>query len=85
MPQSGSEQGSQEGVQPTRSVSPILPIAGRILKFLADDYGGSVRSENLQDYLDEFVFRWNHRGETNRGKVFCHLLAEAMNTKKPKP
>lgn len=78
MPHGRMEAGSP-GVQSTRMVSPIQPIAGRILKFLADDYGGSVHSENLQDYLDEFVFRWNHRGETNRGKVFCHLLAEAMS------
>ena len=68
--------------QPARSVSPIQSLARKINKFLAEDYGGSVRIEYLQDYLDEFVFRWNHRGEDNRGKVFCHLLAEAMNTKK---
>ena len=71
--------------QPTRKAFLLNYMAGRINKFLAEDYGGSVRAEHLQGYLDEFVFRWNHRDEMNRGKVFCHLLAEAMSTKKAMP
>ena len=38
-----------------------------------------MKREHLQEYLDEFAFRWNRRHARNRGMVFYRLLQHAVN------
>lgn len=41
---------------------------------------GAVRPEQLDAYLDEFVFRFNRRSSRSRGKLFYRLLQQAVVT-----
>lgn len=47
-------------------------------------YHGRINKENLQTYLDEFVFRFNRRTSKSRGLVF-HRMVEAAISSNPKP
>jgi hypothetical protein len=47
-------------------------------------YQGRVHKQNLQFYLDEFVFRFNRRTSGHRGLVF-HRMVEAAVRSKPRP
>ncbi len=38
-----------------------------------------VRERNLPDYLDEFMFRFDHRTATSRGLLFFRLVEQAAN------
>lgn len=39
---------------------------------------GSVSQEHLQDYLNEFVFRFNRRKSASRGKLFYRLVQHSV-------
>lgn len=41
---------------------------------------GSVSHEHLQDYLNEFTFRFNRRKSASRGKLFFRLMQYAVAT-----
>src|SRR2546430_9652239 len=38
----------------------------------------SVRLEHVDDYLNEFTFRFNRRRSRSRGKLFLRLVQQAM-------
>jgi hypothetical protein len=44
----------------------------------------AVRPQQLDYYLDEFTFRFNRRGSSHRGVLFCCLLEQAVQTE-PRP
>lgn len=58
----------------------LLPRVHRVISLLKrwyyGTYHGRIEPENLQSYLDEFVFRFNRRTSGSRGLVF-HRLVEA--------
>ena len=39
---------------------------------------GAVSHEHLEDYLNEFTFRFNRRLSRHRGKLFYRLLQQAV-------
>jgi hypothetical protein len=39
---------------------------------------GAVSIEHLDDYLDEFTFRFNRRKSHSRGKLFYRLVQQAL-------
>ncbi|ARV18626.1 hypothetical protein AEP_01682 [Curvibacter sp. AEP1-3] len=41
---------------------------------------GSVQSSQLENYLDEFMFRFNRRTSNSRGLLFYRLLQQAVAT-----
>lgn len=47
-------------------------------------YQGRIDKENLQSYLDEFVFRFNRRTAGSRGLLF-HRMVEAAVNAAPRP
>jgi len=47
-------------------------------RWLLGTHQGGVKREHLQEYLDEFAFRWNRRHSRNRGMVFYRLLRHAV-------
>lgn len=47
-------------------------------------YQGRIHKQNLQSYLNEFVFRFNRRTSGSRGLVF-HRMVEAAVRSDPKP
>ncbi len=40
---------------------------------------GSASHQHLDDYLNEFVFRFNRRKSASRGKLFYRLAQQAVN------
>lgn len=60
----------------------LLPRAHRVISFLKcwllGTHQGAVAHDYLQDYLDEFTFRFNRRTSASRGKLFLRLAQQAV-------
>jgi transposase-like protein len=60
----------------------LLPRAHRVIsllkRWLMGTHQGAVAPEYLQDYLDEFTFRFNRRTSASRGKLFYRLAQQAV-------
>jgi len=61
----------------------LLPGVHRVFslaeRWLLGTHQGGVKREHLQEYLDEFAFRWNRRHSRDRGMVFYRLLQHAAD------
>ena len=61
----------------------LLPLANRVVallkRWLQGTHQGAVRPVHLDDYLGEFVFRFNRRTSGSRGLLFYRLLQQAVN------
>ena len=59
-----------------------LPCAHRVIslfkRWLLGTHQGSVGPEHLDDYLNEFTFRFNRRTAASRGKLFYRLAQQAV-------
>jgi len=64
------------------SASELLPRVHRVVSLLKrwrmGTHQGAVSHEHLDDYLDEFTFRFNRRTSGSRGKLFYRLLQQAV-------
>jgi len=62
--------------------SELLPHVHQVIslvkRWLLGTHQGAVRAEHLQDYLDEFTFRFNRRRSHSRGKLFYRLVQQAV-------
>jgi transposase-like protein len=62
--------------------SELLPRVHQVIslvkRWLLETDQGAVREEHLQDYLDEFTFRFNRRRSRSRGKLFYRLVQQAV-------
>jgi transposase-like protein len=62
----------------------LLPRAHRVIsllkRWLLGTHQGAVSPEHLDDYLDEFTFRFNRRTSKFRGKLFYRLAQQAVQT-----
>ncbi len=60
----------------------LLPRAHRVIslfkRWLLGTHQGAVGSDYLQDYLNEFTFRFNRRTSASRGKLFYRLAQQAV-------
>lgn len=63
-----------------RRKDPISGLIGRVTRVLHDTHGGSVGRVRLQGYLDEFAFRFNHRGDSMSSRI-CTYLRRAIDMK----
>jgi transposase-like protein len=62
---------SEPGDDPT----PLVHRTASLLKrWLLGTHQGGVHVENLSEYLNEFVFRFNRRKSQSRGKLFYRLI-----------
>ena len=59
-------------------------VASLLKRWLLGTHQGAVRADQLQHYLDEFVFRFNRRSAGSRGLLFRRLL-EQMVAHRPVP
>lgn len=57
----------------------LLPLANRVAslrkRWLLGPHPGAVRPTHVDDYLDEFTFRFNRRTSKSRG-LLCYRLVE---------
>jgi transposase-like protein len=62
------------------SMAGVHRVASLIKRWILGTHHGSVQPEHLDAYLDEFVFRFNHRTSSSRGMLFYRLLQQAVIT-----
>jgi transposase-like protein len=60
----------------------VLPrvhrVIGLLKRWLMGTHQGVVSAEHLDDYLNEFTFRFNRRTSASRGKLFYRLAQQAV-------
>jgi transposase-like protein len=60
----------------------LLPRVHRVVsllkRWLLGTHQGAISHEHLDDYLDEFTFRFNRRTSASRGKLFFRLAQQAV-------
>ncbi len=65
----------------------LLPQAHRVIsllkRWLLGTHQGAGGADYLQDYLDEFTFRFNRRSSASRGKLFDRLAQQAVQVVPP--
>ena len=64
-----------------KSPSELLPRVHRVIsllkRWLLGTHQGAIGHHHLDDYLDEFIFRFNRRTSASRGKLFYRLAQQA--------
>ena len=55
-------------------------IASLLKRWILGTHQGSIVSDHLQSYLEEFTFRFNRRNSRSRGLVFSRLMEQCMVT-----
>lgn len=58
-------------------------VASLFKRWLLGTYQGRVDPKHLQNYLEEFVFRFNRRTSKSRGLLFRRLLENCIQTEAP--
>lgn len=69
---------SASGRPAHESLPAIHRIFSLVKRMLEGTYQGGGSQEHLQEYLDEYVFRFNRRKTRDRGLVFMRLLQKAI-------
>jgi transposase-like protein len=55
-------------------------VASLLQRWILGTHHGAVQPSHLDDYLDEFAFRFNRRTSRTRGLLFYRLLQQAVRT-----
>jgi len=67
------------GDDPAHVVMPrVHRISALLDRWWLGTHQGAIRREHLDDYLDEYTFRYNRRGSRARGMLFYRLLQQAV-------
>lgn len=53
-------------------------VASLLKRWMLGTHQGAIAHEHLNDYLDEFTFRFNRRTSASRGKLFYRLAQQAV-------
>lgn len=65
-----------------KTASRLLPRVHRVVallkRWLLGTHQGGVSQDQLDYYLDEFIFRFNRRTSRYRGKLFYRLMQQAV-------
>lgn len=62
------------------SMPGVHRVASLIQQWLLGTHQGAIQPAKLENYLDEFVFRFNRRTSLSRGMLFYQLLEQAVMT-----
>jgi len=62
------------------SMPGVHRVASLLKRWILGTHQGSVSTEHLQSYLEEFAFRFNRRTSRSRGLVFRRLLEQSVVT-----
>lgn len=69
---------SASGLQAHISLPAVHRLFALVKRMIEGTYQGSGSVGHLQEYLDEFVFRFNRRHSAHRGLVFMRLLQRCV-------
>ncbi|MEI6349465.1 MAG: IS1595 family transposase [Candidatus Berkelbacteria bacterium] len=61
------------------SMKGVHRIAALLKRWILGTHQGSITSEHLQSYLEEYTFRFNRRASSSRGLVFYRLIEQSVN------
>jgi transposase-like protein len=67
------------GHDPNTLMPGVHRVASLLKRWLLGTHQGGIASTHLQDYLDEFTFRFNRRTSRARGLLFFRLLEQAVD------
>jgi transposase-like protein len=71
----------RKGVDGGEALLPrVHRVASLLKRWLLGTHQGAVEHEHLDDYLNEFTFRFNRRKSKSRGKLFFRLAQQAVST-----
>lgn len=62
------------------SLPTVNRVASLLKRWLLGTHHGAIQPQQLDHYLDEFVFRFNRRNSRSRGLLFYRLLTQACQT-----
>lgn len=62
------------------SLPGVHRVASLLKRWILGTHHGAIQPEQLDHYLDEYVFRFNRRKSGSRGMLFYRLLEQAMVT-----
>ncbi len=62
------------------SIPGVHRVASLLKRWILGTHQGSISTEHLQSYLEEFTFRFNRRTSRSRGLVFRRLLEQSVVT-----
>lgn len=71
---------SESGDPAHVSMPGVHRITSLLKRWILGTHQGSISTDHLQSYLEEFTFRFNRRTSKNRGMVFRRLLEQAVIT-----
>ena len=54
-------------------------VVSLLKRWLLGTHQGAISQEHLNDYLDEYTFRFNRRKSASRGKLFYRLIQQAAH------
>src|SRR4030042_1003934 len=64
------------------SAHKLLPRVHKVIslfkRWLLGTHQGAISHEHMNSYVNEFVFRFNRRTSTHRGKLFLRLAQQAV-------
>jgi len=67
------------GSEPAHEVMPrVHKVAALLKRWLLGTLQGGIQHQHLDDYLDEFTFRFNRRRSQARGLLFHRLVQQAV-------
>jgi len=73
----------RQPLNPGDDPTPLIHRVSSLLKrWLLGTHQGGIQITHLQEYLDEFVFRFNRRTSRSRGLLFYRLLANLVHIRK---
>ncbi len=65
---------------PGNDPTPLIHRVSSLLKrWILGTHQGGIQTTHLQEYLDEFVFRFNRRTSRSRGKLFYRLIQNLLH------
>ena len=66
------------GEDPGELLPAVHRVASLAKRWLLGTHQGAIGLQHLDDYLDEFTFRFNRRRSHSRGKLFYRLVQQAV-------
>lgn len=71
-------QGEGQGQRAGKLLPRVHRVVSLLKRWMLGTHQGAVGKEHLDDYLNEFVFRFNRRTSASRGKLFYRLTQQAV-------
>jgi hypothetical protein len=76
------EKSHQGSLKDNQSLYGVHLVASLVKRLMGATFQGRFEPKYLQNYLNEFVFRFNRRKSKSIGKIFMRLIQQAVKSTK---